>query len=97
MEDITHEQPVWRAAPGSLPANLRRVYPHVPAHSQALFDAGMILLAGFLTPYQIGRVLGYLLASAILTTIAAGLWMLARYVRTSRFRKQPAPVANPLP
>lgn len=62
-----------------------------------LFDAGMILLAGFLTPYQIGSVLGYLLASAIMTTIAAGLWMLARYVRTSRFRKQPAPVANPLP
>ncbi|WDU64865.1 hypothetical protein LRS56_10595 [Pseudomonas poae] len=60
-------------------------------------DAAFILFSGFLTPYRIGQALGNLFACAVLAAIACGLWILARYVRTSQWRKQPKPVNAPLP
>lgn len=64
-----------------------------------MFTAYMIvtatvkMLSRFVTPEQIGEGFFDLFVSVVLAAAGSGLWILARYIRTSNFKKQ-ASIAN---
>ncbi|WP_330213603.1 hypothetical protein [Pseudomonas sp. Z18(2022)] len=64
-----------------------------------MFTAYMIvtatvkMLSRIVTPEQIGEGFFDLFVSVVLAAAGSGLWILARYIRTSNFKKQ-ASIAN---
>lgn len=49
--------------------------------------SGAMAFKGYLTPYQVGEVLGNLLICLVVAALSVGLWLLGRYVRTSTFKR----------
>ena len=52
-----------------------------------LFKSAIPAFKGYLTPFQIGQVLGNLLICLVVAALSVGLWLLGRYVRTSSFKR----------
>lgn len=64
--------------------------------AKTIIVAAAVMLSRFVTPGQVAKELFNLILSIAMAAIGSGLWMLGRYIRTSRFRKQPKPVTASL-
>lgn len=61
-----------------------------------MFVTTVKMLSAFMTPELIGARIVDFFVVVVLAAIGNGLWKLARYIRTSNFRKQTRPTtANP--
>lgn len=60
-------------------------------------DAVRLWRRGFLSSYEMGLTIGYLIGSVLAAAAAYGIWRLARYLRTAYFKKQPKPAPTPWP
>lgn len=54
-----------------------------------IITSSVKMLSRYVTPQQIGQGLAELLFALVFAAVGSGLWMLARYIRTSNFKKQP--------
>jgi hypothetical protein len=61
-----------------------------------MFVSTVKMLSAFMTPELIGERVFDFFAVVVLAAIGNGLWKLARYIRTSGFRKQSKPAPTNL-
>ncbi|WP_338578850.1 hypothetical protein [Pseudomonas sp. ML2-2023-6] len=86
----------WLRLAASLPIYAVAILIWVQA-SKTVFKSAVLVFTTHLTPYRFGEVLGVWLFCVLSASIAYGMWLLGRYVRTSRFRVQPKPSSTDLP
>lgn len=58
-----------------------------------MFVTTVKMLSAFMTPQLVGERLFDFFLVVVLAALGNGLWKLARYVRTSKFKKQTKPAA----
>lgn len=64
---------------------------------KTVIKSAVLVFTVYLSPYRFGQVLGIWIICIVAAGISVGLWMLGRYVRTSRFRRFPKPTTAELP
>lgn len=81
-----HKSPTWLHTTLSIPVYATAVVFWMLT-VYLIVTASVKMLSRFVTPEQIGEGVANLLVAVALAALGSGLWKLARYVRTSSFKK----------
>jgi len=92
---LMNKAPTWLRTTLSIPVYAVSVV--VWIFTVYMFVTTVKTLSAFMTPEQIGEKLFDFFLVVVLATVGNGLWMLGRYIRTSKFRKQPKLATASLP
>jgi len=55
--------------------------------ASTIFKSVLPAFKGYMTPFQVGQLLGNFLICLVVAALSIGVWLLGRYVRTSSFKR----------
>lgn len=86
----------WLRLVASLPVYLVSIMMWIQT-PRTIADAVRLWRRGYLTSYEQGLAIGYIIGGVLVAAVAYGIWRMARYLRTGYFKKQPKPAPTPWP